>query len=198
MNYFELDFKYKGKDPVASAFAPDAYSVAHENIALLAGKFELPFDFSLLKLESNKSGLVKSDDLTGLDLWRDYLLNSLRWPLMSPKMRNVIEQNLTSAEKIDWIAANVYGGDEKRTYYILRFTEENDVLDSIKTKFVEGSNIMILPYYSIAKVEGLALFGVPGMFWEITASIYVSENMKNALQSAKLTGVKFEKIANIS
>ncbi|MBT1689002.1 hypothetical protein [Dawidia soli] len=73
-------------------------------------------------------------------------------------------------------------------YHLSRLGDQNDVLDSVKTKFVEGSNIMILPYYSIAKVEGLALFGVPGMFWE----------MKNALQSAKLTGVKFEKIANIS
>ncbi|MCD9017905.1 imm11 family protein [Parachryseolinea silvisoli] len=141
---------------------------------------------------------MKSDDLTGLDLWRDYLLNGLRWPLMSPKMRNVIEHNLTGSEKIDWIAANVYGGDEKRTYYVLRFKEENDVLDRVKTMFVEGSDIMILSHYSIAKVKGLALFGVPGMFWEITASIYVNENMKNALHAAKLTGVKFEKIANIS
>lgn len=198
MDFFGLDFKYKAKEPVASAVAPDAYAIGRENIALLAGKFELPFDLSLIRLESNKSGLIESNDLAGLELWRDYLLNGLRWPLISPQMRAIVEDNLTGAEKIEWLTANVYGADEKRVYYILRFREENDVLDYAKTKFVGNSKVMISPHYSFEKVKGLALFGVPGMFWEITGSIYVNENMRKALHTAKLTGVKFEKMTSIS
>ena len=51
--YFSLNWKDKSSSLV-SAFAPDNTKLAYELIEDLEGKFELPFEFDLVKLSDTK------------------------------------------------------------------------------------------------------------------------------------------------
>lgn len=93
-NYYLLSGKNNPK--VASAFAPEGTKLAHELITELDDANELPFKLNLVKLTVGKNGLIKSNDLSDLkEIWLDYQPNSLAWPLMSEKLKGVIENNLT-------------------------------------------------------------------------------------------------------
>lgn len=194
-NYFLLSGK-SDNGPIASAFAPKRTKLAQDLISELEGINSLPFELTLTKLLVGKDRLIESDDLTDLKgIWRDYQLNSLAWPLFSVKLRAVIESNLTGKEAIDWISAKVNGNGEQKTYFIPRFTQILDVLDMQRTTFVQGTNHVIRPVFSLLKVSEYNVFHMPDSndYWKITSGLYVSEQLKKAMQAAKLTGLDFEK-----
>lgn len=84
-NYYILTIK--DYPEVASAFAPDDTKLAHELIPELVDADKLPFELRLVKLSVGKNGLIKSDDLSGLDkTWLDLQPNSLAWHLMSENL----------------------------------------------------------------------------------------------------------------
>jgi hypothetical protein len=193
-NYFLL--AWNDKPPLASALEPPDAPQTYELISALEGKHELPFDLHLVKMSKGKKGIEKSEDLSGLDtVWLDYQPNGMVWPLMSEKMRSVVEQHLTGKEGIDWINATIQGNGEKRIYYILRFNQPLDVLDEEQTMFVAGTNRIIKPCFSLSKINGFALFPKPAVSnsWKISPAIYVNETLKKAMQKEKLTGIVFEK-----
>lgn len=192
--YYLLSWK-EGKDPLASAFAPKGSKADHELIKELSGIDELPFELNLVKLDVEKNGLVESNELIGVkEIWRDYQPNSLAWPLMSEKLKDVIDSNLTGKEGVEWINAIVNGNGEQKKYYIPRFKNMLDVLDQDKTMFVQGTNHIIRPVFSLSKIKELHLFSKPSShdLWKITSGIYISEVLKKAIQKAKITGVDFD------
>lgn len=196
-DYYSLD----GKDYAqgASAFAPDDVAPHYILIEELRDTNELPFEFKLVKLTVTKTGLSKSDDLVGIkNIWLDYQLNSLALPMFSERMREIIDQNLTGNEGIDWILAKVKGNDEERNYYILRFNKVLDVLDYHKTSFIEDTDYVIIPTFELAKIQNYSIFHIPSSdnLCSITRSIYINEKLKNQLQKGKLTGLNFEKISS--
>ncbi|CAN5758111.1 hypothetical protein BH11BAC7_BH11BAC7_33050 [soil metagenome] len=148
----------------------------HILIPLLEGKNELPFDF-ILNGEP-----------------QDYLPNNMAWPLMSEKMKQVIERNLTGHEKISWISTNVKAGEDVFLYYVIRFDEKMDVLDLNRTTFVPGTDQIIRPCFSFDKVKKYNLFHKPGYSWRITPAVYISETLKNEIEKENLSGVDFEKV----
>lgn len=193
-NYYLLSGKNNPK--VASAFAPEGTKLAHELITELDNVKELPFELNLVKLTVGKNGLIESNDLSDLkEIWQDYQPNSLAWPLMSEKLKSVIEKSLTGNEGIDWISVIVKGSGEQRKYYIPRFSKMLDVLDKQKTIFVQGTDRVIRPVFSLSKIDKYNVFHQPSAhsLWKITSGLYVSEALKKAIQKEKLTGVDLEK-----
>jgi len=193
--YFLLNLK-NGKEPLASAFAPKGSKLAQDLISELVGINKLPFELSLIKLDVGKNGLIESNDLSDLKkIWLDYQPNSLAWPLMSERLKSIIEANLTGNEQIDWIECKVKNGKEERTYYILRFNKMLDVLDMQKTMFVQGTDHIIRPVFASSKISSFSIFSKPSShdLWKITLGLYVSDALKKTIQKAKLTGMDFEK-----
>lgn len=193
--YYSLSWK-EGEDPLASAFAQKGSKSGNELIQILNGKNELPFELSLVKLDVEENGLIESNDLSDLkEIWLDYQPNSLAWPLISERLKSIIEANLTGNEQIDWIECKVKNGSEERTYFILRFNKMLDVLDMQKTMFVQGTDHIIKPVFASSKISAYSIFSEPSSYelWKITSGLYVSETLKKAIQKQKLTGMDFEK-----
>lgn len=193
--YYLLSCK-DGREPLASAFAPKGSKADHELIEELNGVNELPFDLSLIKLDVGKNGLIKSDDLTGIkEKWLDYQPNNLAWPLMSQRLKLVIETNLTGNEQVDWITCKIMGDNEERLYFIPRFNNMLDVLDLNKTVFVKGTDHIIKPVFAATKVSMYSIFSMPSSYnlWKITSGIYVCETLKKVIKKQNLTGLDFEK-----
>ncbi len=193
--YYSMSWR-NGNSSCASAFAPKDVKLAQDLIPDLDGINELPFELNLVKLSIGKNGLIESDDLSDLkEIWLDYQPNSLAFPLMSEKLKLLVEDNLTRKEYIDWIACKVRNGDEERPYFILRFNKLLDVLDVQKTMFVEETDHIIRPVFAFFKIKEYTIFTKPSSYdlWKITPSIYVSETLKKAIQKQKLTGLEFDK-----
>jgi len=194
--YYLLSWK-DGKEPLASAFAPKGIKADHELIKELNGRTSLPFELSLVKLDVGKNGLIESKDLTDMkDIWLDYQPNSLAWPLMSERLKSLIEANLKGNEQVDWITCKVKNGNEERPYFILRFNKILDVLDMQKTMFVQGTDHIIRPVFATSKISSYNIFSKPSShdLWKITSGLYVSESLKKAIQKEKITGFDFEKV----
>lgn len=184
---------------VASAFAPESVPTAYELLQQVSNLSEMPFEFSLVKLTTEQSGLVKSSDLSGLEsLWIDYLPNSLAWPLFSQRLMTVVSNALSGEEGISWLRAKVNHNKEQYSYFIPVFLRLLDVLDVQKTMFVKGTDHIIRPCFSKEKVQRYEIFHLPASnnLWKITPSLYVSEKLKKAVQKDKLTGITFDK-ANV-
>jgi hypothetical protein len=180
---------------VASAFAPDTTPLSYQLIDELDGITELPFEMELVKLSDGKNRLIKSSDLSDLKtIWLDYQPNSLAWPLMSETMKHIIEKHLTGNEGIDWISAKIKNNTESKYYHIPRFNKMLDVLDTEKTKFINGR--VIKPYFSLLKIDNLSMFHKPTNLnlWKITPQLYVTEEIKTALQKAQITGIEFDEV----
>lgn len=185
---------------LVSAFAPEGTKLAHELISELIGVNELPFELNLISLSSREGGIIQSTDLpNSIEMWLDYLPNSLAWPLMSEKLKNIIDENLTGREGLGWIKANVNGKGERRIYYIPYFTRLLDVLDMTKTLFVKDTDHIIKPHFSLDKVINYSIFHQPSAFnlWKITSGLYVRKAIKDSILKAKLKGIEFE-LAKVS
>ncbi|MBL7881289.1 MAG: hypothetical protein JNN23_15760 [Chryseobacterium gambrini] len=189
--YYLLSWKDE-KEPSASAFPPEGTKLAQDLISDLEGINTIPFELDLIKLDIGKNGLIKSSDLSGIkELWKDYQINRFAWPLMSKKMKSVVENNLTGNEGIDWLEAKINAPTEQNTYYIPRFNKELDVLDLEKTMFIEGTDHIIKPVFAASKIDMFSIFTKPSSL-KITSSLYVNETIKKAMQKEKLTGISFE------
>lgn len=193
-NYYLLSWKHTPE--LASAIYAIENQVAYELIPELNGKNELPFEFQLKRVKETKDGIITDENLSALnEIWLDYQPNSLAWPLMSERLKSIIEVNLTGNEQIDWIECKVKNKSEERTYYILRFNKMLDVLDMQKTMFVQGTDHIIKPVFASSKISAYGIFSKPSShdLWKITSGLYVSDVLKKAIQKEKLTGIAFEK-----
>jgi hypothetical protein len=163
-------------DETGIAWAPEGTPAPYEFISKLEGVDELPFDLEI------RDGILE-----------DYPGNSLAWPLMSEKMKRVIERNLTGEEGVSWIKANVKAGGDLSSYYILRFRKKMDVLDMDRTTFVSGTDKIIEPCFSLAKIQRYSLFHKPASYdlWKITVSIYVNDKLRKEMIKEGLSGVAF-------
>lgn len=196
-NYYFLSWKQKPEGTMA--FTSDETILGYELIPELKGISILPFDLHLKKVKEKKSGLKISDDLTELEeIWNDYQPNNLAWPLMSEKLKKIIDENVMSNENIDWISCKIKNGTETRNYYILRFNKLLDVLDLHKTKFVPGTDSIIKPVFASSKVRKFNVFmaATPGEgdFWKISSGVYVSESIKKSIQNAGLVGIELSEV----
>lgn len=195
MNYYLLCGEHKSIGTIA--FAPDSTNGGAELIRELDGIYEMPFEFSLKKVSTGANDLIYSNDFTDLkELFQDYQPNSLAWPMMSVKLKDIFFQNLTASEGVNWITCIVNADELKKNYYILRFSQQFDVLDIERTMFVPGTDLVIRPSFSLNKIQKYSFFTKPSShdLWKITPALYVNESLKESIQNAKLTGISFEKV----
>ena len=196
MNKYFL-FTPKNASNITSAFAPEETKLSYELIPELVSCNKLPFELKLVKITIGKKGIITSDDLTGVEnLWFDCESSSLAWPLMSERLKALIESYLTGTEGVDWIQAIVKYNEERQKYYIMRFAKMLDVLDMQKTLFREGTTDVLRPVFSLTKIRDYAVFSRPTSydFWRIPSGIYMNESLKRAIQKAKLTGTYFKEV----
>lgn len=183
---------------VASAFYEDRTQLDHEMISQLEGKKQMPLDFVLTRVKETRNGLIIDDNLTALkEVWLDYQPNSLAWPILSEKLKNIIDASLTGNEQVDWITCNLRNREEVRQYYIIRFNKKMDVYDIKKTVFMdETKEDVIKPVFSFSKIKNYSVFPKPLFydFWKFPTSFYVNEDIKKRIQKEKLTGIKLEKV----
>ncbi len=158
----------------------------------------LPLDLEMKTMLETRNGLVVKPELDYVEgTVADYQPNSMAWPLMSEKMKDVITRNLTGEEGVSWVKAPIVfksnNIDLRLTYYVLRFTKKLDVLDKEKTSYVPGTDSVILPRFDKEKVASLTVFNKSSFLWEFPPGFYVSEKLKKELQKEKVTGIAFEK-----
>ena len=190
-NYYLFVQEHKSK--IASAFMPNDDILAHELIFELEGKDAMPFELNLFNISSNKNGFTKSSDLSDLEnIWLDYLPNSLAWPMMSERLKLLIENHLIGTEGIEWIMVKINSNVEQKKYFIPRFTNKLDVLDEDHTTYVPGTDHIIKPCFSSHKIMNYSIFYKPSSFWQISFP-YVSEAIKMEILEKKYTGGSFEK-----
>lgn len=190
--------RWNNATEAASAFYEDDNQIGHELIPQLEGKNKMALDFELKRVKESKDGLIIDNDLALLkEVWLDYQPNSLAWPIISEKLKNIIDTNLTGKEQIDWITCNIRNGDEIRQYYIIRFNKKMDVFDMNKTIFMDKKQEdVIKPVFSFPKIKYYSVFPRPSFydFWKFPTSFYVNEDIKKKIRKEKLTGIELEKV----
>lgn len=137
-----------------------------------------------------KNTKIKIEDTK--NIWVDYQPNDYAWPLMSEKLKSIINDRLTGKEKIVWMEVIIKSGKEKRLYFIPRFEKKLDVLDKAKTQYGDRKGSIIIPAFLKEKVIKYSMFFTPQEFWQISPDIIVVEEIKKAIQKEKLTGIVFE------
>jgi hypothetical protein len=194
MNYYLLSWEQTSIGTVA--FAPDDSKFGGELIRELDGRNEMPFELSLRKVIEGDSGLIYANDFHDLkELFKDYQPNSLAWPLMSVKLRDIFIQNMTGNEGVTWITCTVNATQLQRKYYMLRFTQKFDVLDVDRTIFAGKTDFVVRASFLFSKINIYSFFTKPFShdLWKITPSLYVNESVREAILEAQLTGISFEK-----
>lgn len=190
--YFYLGENIKPRTAVA--FPEGETPLSHELIPDMIGRTTLPFDLHLRSVKLTRNDLIESSDLTNIKhLWVDYQPNALAWPLMSQKMKELVESFLTGKEGIIWMKTTVRTPEDSREYFIPRFSRKLDVLDEHRTTYADGTDFIVMPVFSLDKISEYSLFHKPGDFWQITLGMYVNENLMNAMKKEKLTGVGFSR-----
>lgn len=163
----------------------------------LEGKQSMPFNFVLKRLTEERNGLLINDNLDGLqNIWDDYLPNELAWPFMSERLKSLVESCLSGKEGLDWIEVIVIYKTERRKYFIPRFSKKLDTLDPLNTRYVHGTDQILVPCFSSKKIESYHIFHGEsiGNLWKISPLLYVSERIKGAIKKEKLIGLSFEKV----
>lgn len=178
----------------AFAVADDNTKMPHDLLPELENKTSIPFTFTMKSYLDGDNEIEVSDDLSEIEhLWTDYLPNDFAWPIMSTRMKEIIDGHLTGMEGIIWMAVTVKADKENREYYIPRFKQVLDVLDIKRTKFVKNTDLVIEAVFDKNKINKYAMFQLPDeILWSITSSLYVSEQVKSAIENSALTGVSFD------
>lgn len=195
MKYFSLNFGDTTIGPVA--YSPENSLLSYELIEGLMDKKEMPYDLIIRKVSEGKKGLIVEDDLDNLEVvWEDFLPNNIGLPLMSEKLKNIIEGNLSGNEDIDWVTCKVWAKDKFKIYYIIRFNTLLDVLDIQKTKYLAGTDLIMIPYFSSDKINQFSVFTIPTSdnLYKISLSLFVNYTIKKLIQKEKLKGVDFSTI----
>lgn len=172
------------------AYAPKGIPVSHELITEMVERKSLPFSLKLCEVTVSDK-LVKGE-LS--DRYYDYQPNSLAWPLMSEKMKSIIESHLTGLEQIEWKEATIEGLTTSKRYYIPMFLSKLETLNIAESVIIPSSGIVLKPCFERRKVEKFAVFHGHSTFWKITTQIYINEDIKNELKEAKLNELSFSKI----
>lgn len=172
MKYFYLSWIDNKNVKVAKA--PKG-TLSFELAEKIKGKGELPF---VLELDHDAELL-------------DYLPNTIAWPLMSERLKELISESLTGQEGLSWIVARVKCGVNETKYFIPRFSRELDILEKSKSIFA-GRDFLVKAHLSLKKVKNYAFFPLPDL--PFTSRNVVSEELKKRIEQSNLTGINFERV----
>lgn len=166
--------------------------LAHDLLPDLLRASEVPFPLRLKKMSWEGNSWVPSDRLSGDEThWLDYQPNTLAWILLSERCKNILVSFLKSADLITWLPVSISDEQEVRTYFIPRFDQKPDILDEKNSVYDDELALYISMKFDREKVANFPVFVEPDMFWEIPTSIIVSEEVRDKLVTAKVTGLEF-------
>lgn len=172
------------------AYAPLNRQSEYELINYLKDRETLPFDLVLHDVYISHK-LIKG----GLsNTFHDYQPNNLAWPLMSERMKSIIINNLTGKEPLKWISAVVQGVCESRKYYIPMFTKRLNILNRERSVIIPSSGIVAKPCFNGDIIKDYAIIHGPNMFWQISSSIYINENIKRDLIKNGIRELEYNRV----
>ena len=188
MNYYWISINNDAVSTVA--FSPEGVPVSYKLIDLMVDRKHLPFSLELHNIIVASS--IERGDIS--DNFYDYQPNSLAWPLMSEKMKTILESNLTGNERVNWKTVMIHGKTVSKIYYIPMFMDNLDTLDINETVFVPSSGIVLKPCFDSRKIKKYSMFHGHNRFWQISTQIYVNEEIKKSLLLAGINELCFNPI----
>lgn len=192
MKYFLLEEKLNNNS--AMAFAPKEFSVAHDIYYDSLEIPKLPFGLVLDTCSIKNGQWERNNSLENAStIWLDFMPNNLAWILCSNKAKELITNFIHERNYIDWIEVCVESNIEKRNYYFLRFKKYINFLDEEKTIYSELSGLIVKPVIDIQKANGFDMVYIPGDFWRIPSSVFISSNLMKSLKTNKISGITFPK-----
>jgi hypothetical protein len=134
----------------------------------------------------------------------DYLPNNMGYPLMSYKLKEVIDSNVVV--KIHrWLRAKVKDTRVNKVliYYMPLFENKVDSIDYERSKyFDEEKTDLVVPCFSLKKIIDLDFFPKHNELSDkeigektpyfVDRYLIVSKKLKNIITKSKLTGIRFE------
>lgn len=123
----------------------------------------------------------------------DYLANSIAWPMMSSRLKDLISTNISKREGVSWVLIKIECGNEIYDYFIPKFNKVIDVLNREKTIFAVN-DFIVKPHFSLLKIRDLNFFAVPGK--QFTSRIIVSDRLMKQICKKRFNGMIFNKIAS--
>ena len=121
----------------------------------------------------------------------DYLTNDLGARLCSLHMKRILEKNRSINDELQWLEVLVSKTNgESKKYYALHFPEDYPVVN--KEKSTMAGDMVVKSVLDINTVKDHNIFTLPG---EAGRTIYISEHLKEAIESNELTGMAFVKVS---
>ncbi len=124
--------------------------------------------------------------------YADYLSSDLGGRLCSEKLKDLIEQNISDNENVQWLDVNVSGDLECKKYYFLHFPKNIPVIN--KDRSIFAGNMVVKVVLDAQLVSHLSIFTLPD---EVGRTLFVSEELKKVISKNNITGVSFFKSACI-
>ena len=179
MKYDFFNLFWEAGEEGAVAYSPKNHGIKF--VDHLKGLEEVPFEFE-----------VKEGEL------QDYLANDEAWPLMSEKVKEIIDAN-TLNKKHRWIRVKVKNHQINKTtiYFLPVFESKIDILSEKDTKY-DDNNLVLVPCLSLKKVRKLSFFPKQDPDFDfIERSLCLSKKIKEEIIKNKLTGITFSR-ANLT
>ena len=192
--YWLCPKSYKG-EPIADA--PEGLPCGSQMLEWIKDMDALPFDLTLYDVKVTSKGIHNTGVSSQIPI--DYVANSEALPMMSGKMRAIIETGLNGNGGIRWMSARIHNATDTFQYFVPVFTKFLDTLDlehtlfSIRSaeSFVKPYRNIVKPYFKAAVVQQYGMFHNCGPFWQITTGIYARADIMKSLKQEKITGISF-------
>jgi hypothetical protein len=140
---------------------------------------------------------VKSWDPIALSLkdgeFADFLSNDIGGRLCSEPLKKIIDTLSSSKDKFQWLETSVNKTNaDIRKYFILHF-DENFPVVNLEHSLISG-DMIIKAVLDRNAVKEHGIFTLPN---EAGRTIFVSERIKTAIESAELSGMSFSDVSLI-
>lgn len=122
-------------------------------------------------------------------LYGDYISCNADMRLCSQRLRDIIQSEKSSDDKLQWLEVVLRKGSEERVYFALYFPERHQILDTDHTIYVPKTGSVIKPAFSKRLCRNFNIFDYPRKF--SGTSFFVREHVKKAIEAAKCTGIEF-------
>ena len=155
-------------------------------VATLIEPEEIEFIDELMNYDTDKSVTFR---LNG-NATEGVLANNLGWPIVSARIKKIIETLLQNNEKVIWYKVKVLSLKEEHIFYVPYFIKEDDVLDFENSIFA-ARGFVVKACISAKKTNGLQIFPVPSS----DSRIIISKSIYNAIIQAGIDINHFETVA---
>lgn len=191
--YYCVDTKTYKDEPLA--YAPEGTPIGFQLYDMIKDLDELPFEFTLYDVR--RSNQIKKIGISDKRP-KDYMI-AKTLPILSAKMKDIIESKLNGNEGVRWMPAKIQNATDTFQYFVPVFTKFLDTLDiehtlfSICTEesFIKPYRNIIKPYFKASVVQQYGMFHDCGPCWQFTLGIYLRADIMKALKQEKITGVSF-------